>query len=311
MNGATPSQQVGDATYSVSPFWLRPASYWQPAHIVTSAWLGHAPFAFWLVDVLRPRRILELGTHFGFSFFAFAEAVRRFDLDSEVLAIDTWAGDDQSGFYGEDVYESVRSVAEAEYGGVTRLLRGYFADLRPSFDDNAVDLLHIDGRHGYEQVKEDFHQWLSAVRSGGVVLFHDTVERERGFGVWQLWAELASMYPSFEFTHSHGLGVIGIGDVSVPELRQLFDADRETCAQIRTDHEALGAVIERQAAFEAMPAEIDSLHEVVAVLSARIDNLEETIRERDAEIADYRNSTSWRITGPLRGLGRVVHRFGR
>lgn len=310
MNGATRSHQIDDAVAGGMPFWLRASSYWQPAHIVTSAWLGHAPFAFWLVDVMRPRRIVELGTHFGFSFFAFAEAVRRLGLDSEVLALDTWAGDDQAGFYGENVYESVRSVAESDYGEFTRLLRGYFAESRPLVAESTVDLLHIDGRHGYEDVKEDLQQWLDTVRSGGVILFHDTVERERGFGVWRLWEELASIHPSFGFTHSHGLGVIGIGEVVIPELRRLFDADEETQARIRTEYEALGTVIERQAAFAAMPAEIDSLHEVVAVLSAQVDGLRRTIRERDAEIADYRSSTSWRVTGPLRGLGRIVHRRG-
>ena len=29
------------------------------------SWLGHIPFAFWLVGALRPRTLVELGVHTG------------------------------------------------------------------------------------------------------------------------------------------------------------------------------------------------------------------------------------------------------
>ena len=61
----TSEPEVSETGQQRLPFWLSAASYWLPEHIVTSAWLTHAPFAFWLVDVLRPRSIVELGTHHG------------------------------------------------------------------------------------------------------------------------------------------------------------------------------------------------------------------------------------------------------
>jgi len=39
--------------------------FWRPSYIAQSAWLEHIPFAFWVVDTLRPRKIVELGTHYG------------------------------------------------------------------------------------------------------------------------------------------------------------------------------------------------------------------------------------------------------
>lgn len=250
----------GSVRLTPTPAWLSPTSYWQPAHIVTSAWLEHAPFAFWLVDAVRPRSVVELGTHHGFSCFVFAEAVKRLGLDADIHALDTWAGDDQAGFYGEEVYASVRAIVESDYPGRVHLLRGWFADSRPAIGDGTVDLLHIDGRHGYDDVREDFEEWITVVRDGGIVLFHDIEERENGFGVWRLWEELAAEHPSFAFTHGHGLGIIGVGAVESAAVRELFAADAATRARIRAQYEALGAVVSRQAALEAMPAEIDSLH---------------------------------------------------
>ncbi len=39
--------------------------------------LEHAPFAFWLVDALRPRTFPELGTPAGFSYLTLCQAVAR------------------------------------------------------------------------------------------------------------------------------------------------------------------------------------------------------------------------------------------
>jgi hypothetical protein len=307
IEGATPG---GSVHITRDPAWISAASYWQPAHVVTSAWLEHAPFAFWLIDAIRPRSVVELGTHHGFSCFVFAEAIKRLGLEADIHALDTWAGDDQAGYYDEDVYASVRAIVEADYPGTVHLLRGWFADSRPAIGDGTVDLLHIDGRHGYEDVREDFEQWLPVVRDGGIVLFHDIEERDRGFGVWRLWQELAATRPSFAFTHGHGLGVIAVGAAASAPVRELLEADSGTQARVRERYEALGRVVSRQAELLAMPAEVESLHALVASLNDELSTQRDELREQEHVIADYRQSTSWRITRPVRAIGSLLHRHG-
>jgi hypothetical protein len=301
----------GPTTRTTSRPWLGPASYWQPAHLVTSAWLEHAPFAFWLIDELRPRSIVELGTHAGFSFFVFAEAVRRLGVDAQLYALDTWRGDDHSGHYDEDVYEGVRTIAERDYAGFTHLLRGYFSDSRALIDNDSIDLLHIDGRHGYDDAREDYEEWAVTVRDGGVILFHDIAEHDKGFGVWRLWEELAAEHPTFEFEHGHGLGVLGVGDARSEGLATLFRADAATTRDVRSTYERLGAVVSRQATLEAMPAEVESLHVVVDSLSGEIDRLKGVIAAREAAIEDVLSSTSWKVSKPVRVVGGLLHRHRR
>jgi O-antigen biosynthesis protein len=69
--------------------------------------------------------------------------------------------------------------------------------------------------------------------------------RERGFGVYQYWAELEARYPTFEFHHSHGLGVLGFGDTLPADVMALFNQknDGPAAAATRAAFAAEGEVI--------------------------------------------------------------------
>ena len=122
---------------------------------VQSAWLRHGPFAIWLVGALKPRRIVELGVHNGYSYFAFCQAVQEHDLSATCIGIDTWQGDEHAGFYDDSVFKSVES-RNAPYAEFSNLLRKTFEDALADVEDGSVDILHVDGRHFYDDVKSDF-----------------------------------------------------------------------------------------------------------------------------------------------------------
>ena len=212
-------------TRALFPEHLGPV-FWRPDRLGTiSAWWGHVPFAHWLVCAMRPRLVVELGTHTGVSYAAFCRAVVERRLDTQCVAIDTWAGDDQAGHYGEAVFDEFRAWHDGRHGGFSRLVRAEFDRARPLFAAGSIDLLHIDGRHDADSVRHDFVTWLPAMSERGVVLFHDTDMRAPGWGVWQVWEAARLRYPGFAFAHGHGLGVLAVGARPDPAVAALCAAE--------------------------------------------------------------------------------------
>jgi hypothetical protein len=142
-------------------------------------------------------------------------------LRTKCFAVDTWEGDDHTGLYGESVYEYVKAFNDTYYSTFSALIRSTFDDALKDFGEGSVDLLHIDGFHTYEAVQHDFGAWNPKLSDRSVVLFHDISVRADDFGVWKLWEELSSKYPSFSFEHSSGLGVLAVGANVPPPVASL------------------------------------------------------------------------------------------
>jgi len=197
--------------------------FWEPDRLVQfEHWVGHIPIAFWLVRKLRPRLFVELGTHRGNSYCAFCQAITGSRLDCRAYAVDSWQVDRHMGFE-PGLLDELRRYHDPRYGAFSTLMPMEFTQARRFFANGSIDLLHIDGTHTYEGVRADFETWLSALSERGVVLFHDTGVRQADYDVWRLWSELAADYPHFEFFHSRGLGVLGVGCNLPASLVKLFD----------------------------------------------------------------------------------------
>src|SRR5579875_1192305 len=89
-------------------------------------WSGHTPFACDLVSGLRPSVFVELGTHFGESYFALCQAIAEQRIDAQAYAVDTWEGDVHTGAYGDEVFEEVDAYNRERYETFSRLVRMRF-----------------------------------------------------------------------------------------------------------------------------------------------------------------------------------------
>lgn len=272
---------------------LNNAALMEPDRVVwPPGWVGHIPFAFWLVSRLRPRILVELGTHSGNSYLAFCQAIRRERVGCRAFAVDTWQGDEHAGRYDESIFRELKEYHDSRYGRFSTLLRTTFDDAVNGFKDGSVDLLHIDGLHTYEAVKHDFETWRPKLSRRAVVLFHDTCVYTGSFGVHRLWDELVAQYPGFNFRHSNGLGVLLIGEERDPYLLSLAQGQAvdaswpQACEYFR----ALGARFEQAAwvrALEDMVADRDRrLVEIDAAMNAlRADGGPRPVPASDATVS--------------------------
>lgn len=175
---------------------------------IQSPWVGHRDFAYDLITFMEPRSIVELGTAYGTSLFSFAQAIKENQISCTCHAIDTWEGDEHSGYYGEEVFQLVSKIQDEEHYNFIQKYRMRFDDAASLFPTESIDLLHIDGLHTYEAVSHDYETWIPKLSENGAVLFHDISVVDRGFGVYKLWSQLAERYPHISFGHSNGLGVL-------------------------------------------------------------------------------------------------------
>ena len=251
------------------------ASLWPPRLTSPlSAWNGHIPFAGWIIEAARPRVFVELGTHAGVSYFAFCESVSRLGIGTRCYAVDTWVGDEHAGAYGEEIYDDVAALNAAHYGGFSTLVRRTFDEAVHEFDDGSIDLLHIDGYHTYDAVKHDFETWRPKLSDRAVVLLHDTNERKEDFGVYRFMAELAGQYPSFEFTHEHGLGVVCVGRNVPPAVADLVGIDDPNqIVEIRDLYAALGKRLGSEVESDVLREQRDDARKKYAVMHEDRDRL--------------------------------------
>lgn len=315
--------------YDIAGGVVRRSMFWAPERQAPSAWIEHVPFAFWLVDVLRPRRIVELGTHTGVSYSAMCQAVKTLGLATSCFAIDIWKGDEHAGFYDEEVYQDLAKFHDQRFSGFSQLLRSTFDDALPYFEDGSIDLLHIDGLHTYEAVRHDYQSWLPKLATNAVVLFHDTNVRERDFGVFRLWKEITADRLHFSFLHGHGLGVLAHGQDFPAALHALFAANQHTAllstlrevfarlgrsARLETETSLLVSRQVEQAAVTAdlkeilgtKSHELDGLRNLLNTREGELHGLRDLLNAREGQLNQIIGSHSWKLTRPFRFGGRLL-----
>lgn len=259
--------------------------YWEPTFQADKVcemnpvwpWGGHRAFGYDLVRWMRPARIAELGVHWGTSFFAFAQAVKDGRMkQTELIGVDTFEGEEHAGQYGPEVLETVRRIVREHFAGQQITLhKSLFSEALPKVEDESVDLIHIDGLHTYEAVKEDFETWLPKLAPEGIVLFHD-VAPDTGYGSTDYWNELVEQHPGFAFHHSWGLGVLfPKGRTRLDELEKLGIEDKLL-------------VYSHRARAERAQSDLEAAQQLAVERMRTIENQRQTAQERSAQAEKLR-----------------------
>ncbi|MGA2700835.1 MAG: glycosyltransferase [Isosphaeraceae bacterium] len=299
------------------PCFLSSASFWTPCDLTPSArWLGHVPFAFWLVDAAGPRGIVELGAGRGDAYFAFCQAVQRLDTGTRCFAVDTWGSGDPDGLDGDAAFRHISEVNALHFTMFSSLIRTSCDRAADRFEDGSIDLLHISGPHSYEAAWRVFDAWSPKMSSRGVVLFDGTDDSEGDQGLARLFRELAGRYPSFEFLHDGGLGVVGVGEQLPGKVDDLLKSSQSASQrdEVRRCYARLGQGLidhrERRtlagpnggpATLGSVPA--DRPDSETAILAERISSLSH-------ELDRIQQSLGWALVQKARKIRTILFREG-
>lgn len=163
------------------------------------------------VEALKPRTILEIGTARGGTLLLWAS------LASErVISCDIADMSEQEALYcalpppdsnckvtllsGDSHTQSFKQRVVQELAGAP------------------VDFLFIDGDHRLEGVTADYENYRDLVRPGGIIAFHDILEKQPlpENQVYHLWKGLKQELDTAEFVKDYDQTGYGIGIVRVP-----------------------------------------------------------------------------------------------
>jgi predicted O-methyltransferase YrrM len=157
-----------------------------------------------LVDEASPQRVVEIGTGLGGTLFLLARMSSR---TATIVSVDI-----DYPFFRTELYKAFSTdrqqihlvIADShEEATVTKV--------RKLLKKQPIDLLFIDGDHGYESVREDFDKYGNLVTEGGLIALHDIVPGESSGGVPRFWQEIRGLYSTAEFVESWDQGGFGIG----------------------------------------------------------------------------------------------------
>ena len=166
-----------------------------------------------LLNNLKPRAVLEIGTENGGTLFLWSRVASE---DATIVSIDLPEGPFGGGYpeWKVPFYESFARSRQSIH-----LVRGdshdlaTFRNVRRMLGASQLDFLFIDGDHSYEGVKKDFEMYSSLVRRGGIVAFHDIVPHspESGCEVSKFWNQVKGGHEQLEIVKDRSQKRAGIG----------------------------------------------------------------------------------------------------
>lgn len=206
--------------------------------ILPCAWAGHVYVFHWLCAHYTslgtpPQIIVELGSDFGGSALLIADTAMRvtgqFESPPHLYMVDAWEDEGPSHDSSNNFNFVSQLIHKSQYRNIT-VVKAYFNDFAAFWKEDGlgkIDILHIDGTHTYEAVKEDFETWFPLVADTGLVMMHDMESTQ---------PEMMRFYNEIvleeggkcRFENDHGLGIVSrdAGLMSALVAEFAFDEDR-------------------------------------------------------------------------------------
>lgn len=238
--------------------YLSESSFWTPEHQPQPLGLSlFVPVLFWTVEATNPRLIVQLGAYPFSPYLHLCEAVKRLGLGTRCVAVDGYAPQSISGREeAADVPE--RMDHDRAFGEFSEFLHVTPENWSGTFPDHSIDLLLLADLDQVEAFERELDAWTRKLSVWGVILLPKTGVESPGVGTRRLFQKLASRYPSFDFTHGDGFGLVATGTHRPVGLRPLLEAHEVPSLrdEIRFTYERLGRSL-----FDSLTSSLDGATE--------------------------------------------------
>ncbi len=162
------------------------------------------------VQSINPKTILEIGTCNGGTFFIWANLASELaitcDLNKSKIRDELYQL-----FPPPDSKCKIIPLAGDSHK------QEFLATVKNKLNGKQVDFLFIDGDHTEEGVRSDYNMYSPLVRSGGIIAFHDILEKQPipGNQVFYFWEEIKKTTKTEEFVKDYAQTGFGIGIIRV------------------------------------------------------------------------------------------------
>jgi predicted O-methyltransferase YrrM len=167
-----------------------------------------------ILDKVKPKVILEIGTAGGDTLFLFSNVAHE---EAILISVDLYQTIEKRILFKYIKKEKQKIFLIQGDSHSIKTLRKIEGILR----DDKVDFLFIDGDHSYEGVKKDFEMYSPLVRKGGIIAFHDIIpDYYTRYGiktgswageVYKFWNEVKERYEHLEIVKDRNQDACGIG----------------------------------------------------------------------------------------------------
>lgn len=181
---------------------------------IESNWKGNEEVAFWLVQKIKPKIVVDLGFSEGLSTLALS-----FNNSGHVYAID-WFFDSDYTRKSHVLDLAFRNISDAifcKYVKNVHLIIGPLLEVGKTWEKE-IDILHINGIYSYAEIKKCYEEWKHFLRPEAVILFHNLQSKKSG--PRKFYEELS--LPKTELFKGNGLAVASKNQVLISEIVKLF-----------------------------------------------------------------------------------------
>ena len=140
-----------------------------------------------LVKEFQCKNIIEIGVFGGSSLIPMGLAIKKYFKNGIIHAIDPWDTKESVAYHKdnshikywrevdhEKIYAGfINAIEKYELNSYVNVIKNTAEDAIHNFEDNSIDLLHIDGNHSEEQSFKDTVLYFPKVKSGGIIIFDD------------------------------------------------------------------------------------------------------------------------------------------